>query len=194
MLDIFVLMVVAFDTELNQLTLTNVTAIRGSIVTFLPIPVLILTSLLPASFKAVLVYWRIKNPLPGSRAFSEHARKDHRINLEKLRENVGEFPLDARKQNAKWYELYRQVKDEPSVIDSHKNYLLFRDIAALSLLLIPIVPSVMYFFDLSTFQMTVSSGWFFFQYIISALAGRNAGNGFVKNVLSIHAGSKVRSP
>ncbi len=118
------------------------------------------------------MFWRCKHPLPGSRAFSVHAPADHRIDLTKLKKNVGEFPVGERDQNAKWYGLYKQVDSDPSVVDSHKNYLLFRDIAAMSLLLVPIVPAVMYFSGLDTPRILISTAWFLGQYLVAAFAAR----------------------
>src|SRR5690606_29990989 len=144
-LDFLVLLVLAFNTTIEALTPDRVAAIRASLAALLPIPVLLLSSLISANHKASLVFWRLKYPLPGSRAFSVHAPADHRIDLENLKGQVGEFPVDERSQNSTWYRLYKRVESEPSVLDSHKNYLLFRDIAAMSMLLIPIVPIVLYF-------------------------------------------------
>lgn len=139
-LDVLVLLVLAFHTAIQDLTPTAIAAVRTSLTVLLPVPVLILSSLISADHKAVLVFWRFKFPLPGSRAFSVYALADHRIDLTKLKKHVGEFPVAPRDQNAKWYSLYEQVDSEPSIADSHKNYLLFRDIAAMSLCLCPWCP------------------------------------------------------
>ena len=78
-----------------------------------------------------------------------------------------------------------------SVVDSHKNYLLFRDIAAMSLLLVPIVPAVMYFSGLDTPRILISTAWFLGQYLVAAFAARTTGIRFVQNVLAVHASRKV---
>jgi hypothetical protein len=128
-LDFLVLLVMAFSTAIDDLTPTRMAIIRAILTALLPVPALIFSSLLSADHKAVLVFWRFKYPLPGSRAFSVHAPVDPRIDLAKLEKNVGKFPVSERDQNSKWYGLYKQVDSELSVVDSHKNYLLFRDIA-----------------------------------------------------------------
>lgn len=190
-LDFLVLLVLAFHTAIEDLTPTRLAVVRASLTALLPIPVLIFSSLISADHKAILVFWRCKHPLPGSRAFSVHAPADHRIDLTKLKKNVGEFPVGERDQNAKWYGLYKQVDSDPSVVDSHKNYLLFRDIAAMSLLLVPIVPAVMYFSGLETPRILISTAWFLGQYLVAAFAARTTGIRFVQNVLAVHAGRKV---
>lgn len=190
-LDVLVLLVIAFHTAIEELTPTTVMAIRASLTALLPIPALILSSLISADHKAILVFWRLSHPLPGARAFSIHAPADTRIDLAALRKNVGEFPTAARDQNAKWYSLYRLVDSDPSVVDSHKNYLLFRDIAAMSLLLVPAVPLAMHFADIDTAGMKVSAALFFGQYLLTAFAARTTGIRFVQNVLAVHASRKV---
>jgi hypothetical protein len=192
-LDILVLLVIAFNTAVDDLTPTTIAVIRASLTTLLPIPALILSSLLSADHKAVLVFWRLQHPLPGARAFSVHAPADPRIDLAKLKKNVGEFPTAERDQNSKWYGLYKQVASDTSVVDSHKNYLLFRDIAAMSLLLVPVLPLAMYFSGIDSTRMLVSAAWFFGQYLVTAFAARTTGIRFVRNVLAVHASRKVSS-
>lgn len=190
-LDVLVLLVIAFHTAIDDLTPTRLAVIRASLTTLLPIPVLILSSLISSDHKAVLVFWRLQYPLPGARAFSVHAPADHRIDLAKLRKNVGEFPATERDQNSKWYGLYKQVDSDPSVVDSHKNYLLFRDIAAMSLLLVPVLPLALYFSGVDSTRMLISAMWFLAQYLVAAFAARTTGIRFVRNVLAVHASRKV---
>src|SRR5438876_460674 len=106
-------------------------------------PALILSSLIFADHKAILVFWRFKHRC-RARDPSLCTRRRIIADLAKLKKNVGEFPVSERDQNAKWYVLYKQVDSDPSVVDSHKNYLLFRDIASMSLLLVPVLPVGMY--------------------------------------------------
>lgn len=186
-LDVLILVVLAFPTAIQEMSPTAVAAVRAGLTVLLPIPALILSSLLSADQKAVLVFWRLKNPLPGARAFSVYAQADHRIDLEKLKTQVGDFPVGAREQNAKWYGLYRQVASDASVADSHKNYLLFRDIAAMSLLLVPALPVAMYIIGVDKTRILISATWFLSQYLVSAWAARTTGIRFVQNVLAVHA-------
>jgi hypothetical protein len=196
-LDVLVLLVIVFHTAIDDLTPTRVALLRASLATLLPVPALIVSSLISADHKAILVFWRLNYPLPGAGAFSVHAIADHRIDLAKLKKNVGEFPLAERDQNSKWYALYKQVDSDPSVVDSHKNYLLFRDIASMSLLLVPVLPLALYFSGAEASGVLVSGAWFLVQYLITGFAARTTGIRFVRNVLAVHASRKVtnsRSP
>lgn len=192
-LDVLILRVLAFHTAIHDVTPTTIAAVRTSLTVLMPIPVLILSSLISADHKAMLVFWRVKFPLPGSRAFSVYALADHRIDLAKLKKNVGDFPVDPRDQNTKWYSLYKQVDSDHSVADSLTNYLLFRDIAAMSLLLVPVLPIAMYLISVDGPRILISTTLFFFQYVISALSARTTGIRFVQNVLAVHASRKVTS-
>jgi hypothetical protein len=190
-LDFIALLVIVFHTAVDDLTPTKLAVIRTSLTALLPIPALIFSSLVPADYKAILVFWRLVHPLPGARAFSVHAPADPRIDLARLKKHVGQFPIGERDQNARWYSLYKQVNSDHSVIDSHKNYLLFRDIATMSLLLVPVLPVVMYFSGVEIWSIVATAGWFLMQYLVTALAARTTGIRFVQNVLAVHASRKV---
>lgn len=138
-----------------------------------PVVVLLLTSLLPSDGKAVLVFWRFRNVLPGHRAFSKHASADPRVNMESLRKNVGAFPEDPKEQNGAWYRLFKKVEADPSVAQAHKHYLLFRDLAALSIVLGVIAPGVLLALGGAPEVVLAAAGLFMAQYAASAIAARN---------------------
>ena len=148
-------------------------------------------ALLPAEWKATLVYWRIKDTLPGHRAFSKHAPSDPRIDLESLRKNVGAFPFEPREQNTAWYKLYKKVASEASVEDGHKSYLLFRDLAAISLLLTVVAPVGVYLLEGGIRAALLLGALMLGQYLLAAIAARNSGTRFVTNVLAIHSAKRV---
>ncbi len=135
--------------------------------------------------KARLVFWRWNNPLPGSRAFSHYVHRDPRIDVSALERNVGPFPTEPRAQNALWYKLYKSVEHESAVVDAHRNFLLMRDYAAMSFLLllgagimgILLIPS-----------STTGGGYVVLllaQYLLSRLAAANYGVRFVTTVLAL---------
>jgi hypothetical protein len=59
--------------------------------------------------KAVLVFWRVRNPLPGSHAFDKaKLDRDPRIDKARLRALAGgRVPRSGLEQNGLWYKLYR---------------------------------------------------------------------------------------
>jgi len=149
--------------------------------------VLLLTSLLSADAKAVIVFWRVKQTLPGHRAFSVYAPSDSRINIDALRKNVGSFPDDPREQNTLWFKLYKKVESEVTVAQAHRHYLLFRDLAAMSLLLAPIATLALYLGGAASQAASIAFALLCTQYAATALAGRNNGIRFVTNVLTLHS-------
>ena len=188
--DAVVLWLIAKQGTVVDLTGAKSLAMRASLITLLPVPALLLSSLLSSNFKAVLVFCRWQHPLPGARAFSVHAPADPRIALDRLRKNVGEFPQDPREQNGRWYALYREVQDQASVRDSHGQYLLFRDLAGVSLLLTLAVPLVLLAVASATSIVLGTAAFFLGQYLLAAQAGRVAGVRMVRNVLALHASLK----
>lgn len=165
--------------------------LRAGSATALPVLVLLLTGLLSHEAKARLVFWKITNPQPGSAAFTTHAPADARIDMKALAKNVGALPTEPREQNAKWYKLYRLVGDDPAVSEAHKLYLMYRDMAAMSLFLVPLVPAALWYAGGSIGSLWAAAGLFAVQYLVCALGARHSGTRFVCNVLAVHSTRKV---
>ena len=98
----------------------------------LPLATFILDGIVTDHFKAVLAYWKWRNPLPGHEAFSVHGRKDSRVDMKALEEEHGPLPTDQADQNQLWYKLSKATADRPSVDEAHYAWLLARDLTNLS--------------------------------------------------------------
>lgn len=160
--------------------------------TVLPVAVLLFVNVLPHELKSSLVFWRVNDALPGCRAFTRYAPRDQRIDMVALKKNVGAFPTEPAEQNAKWYKLYKQVSTDPTVRDAHRNFLLYRDMAALSLPLIVLVPAALSFAGVASPALWSAAALFLVQYVLTALSARWSGVRFVCNVLAVHSAKKVR--
>lgn len=90
---------------------------------------------LPRSAKEVLVFWRLSNRMPAHRVFDK--QHDNRIDWQKIRDAGGAPSLSPQEQNALWYNWYKTYRNDPSVVQSHKSYLAFRDLAAVAVLSAP---------------------------------------------------------
>ncbi|WP_175673288.1 hypothetical protein [Burkholderia ambifaria] len=191
--DVIALLVLVFHRPLADFSADKIAVLRSSLTVLLPVPILFLSYSLSHTQKAIIVFWRLRNPMPGSRAFSVHAPADSRIDLVALKTNVGAFPDDEHAQNAMWYRLYKLVENDTAVLESHQNYLMFRDIAAMSILLAPLAPVVLFVLGSAIATMVWSGVFFIAQYLIAAIAAKNNGIRFVQNVLAIHATKKVAS-
>ncbi|MBX9865204.1 MAG: hypothetical protein K2Y42_20875 [Hyphomicrobium sp.] len=152
-----------------------------------PLVAVFLNDLLPSNAKASIVFWRIKDALPGHRAFSEHAEADPRIDIAALKKRVGEFPRNPRDQNSSWYRLFQKYQSNVTIIDSHKRFLLFRDSSSLTLLILVIawLASVLAKAP-GGLQATVAGG-LAVQFLWLAVSARNTGIRLVQNVLALEA-------
>jgi hypothetical protein len=71
----------------------------------------------------------------GNRAFSRCAQRDPRIDQVRLARLVDEKSLPSPDaENAAWYRLYKEVHDDQSMQQVHREFLLLRDYAGLAAL------------------------------------------------------------
>lgn len=192
--DIVILSLVIFPEIIGQITVSNIAIARSVSGVLLPVIPLLLMNTVSQLMKARLVYLRWSNPLPGSRAFTKFVYADDRIDEAKLRKNIGPFPIEAKQQNSMWYGLYLKVKNEISVMDAHKAFLLYRDMAALSILLLMLSAFVLWFLNFPSGIIYKACGVFAIQYFLTMISARVAGYRFVSTVLSIHSTRKIPNP
>lgn len=149
---------------------------------------LLLTALLPPDIKASLAFWRVRHALPGHRAFSLYLGGDARIDAAALERRIGPFPSEPAAQNAEWYRVYRLHRNDEAVLDANRRFLLFRDLATVSLLLAVAVPIAL---KLTGWEVAMgpSGAMFAVQYLLSAVAAQQAGIRFVRTVLAIESAS-----
>jgi hypothetical protein len=145
----------------------------------------LLNSQLSADAKARLVFWRWSNPLPGSEAFTRWAPADSRVDLATLERTHGELPTDPVEQNRLWYKIYKSVDDDPSVVQAHREFLLYRDYACLALLAVPILGVVGLHLIPSTNTALPYLALLVGQCLLAIRAGRTNGRRLVTNVLAL---------
>jgi hypothetical protein len=145
---------------------------------------------LTADAKARIVFFRWRDPLPGSEAFTRHAVADPRIDLSMLQRDNGPLPADPRQQNLLWYRLYQSVADHPAVLWVHREYLFTRDYACLSLLmLIGLGTTSLFQFPSKSTALGYIS-LLTVQYLLVRRAARNYGVQFVTTVLALKGAGK----
>ena len=160
----------------------------------MPVVVLLIVNVLPHNVKSMLVYWKPLSVLPGCEAFTKYGPGDPRIEMAALRKNVGALPTDPTEQNSKWYKLYKQVPDEPEVVEAHRLFLMYRDMAVMSLALMILVPLGLLFARAASLAPWLAAGLFTVQYFVTALSARWSGIRFVCNVLAVHSARKATTP
>jgi hypothetical protein len=176
----------------NQLTLNGVPELIEAWRALIPAGFAFLftsvaNELLGSDAKARAVFWRWKNPLPGSRAFSHYAKRDPRVDLRRLKDKFGPLPTKPNDQNALWYRLYKSVEHHEAVVQVHRNYLFTRDYATAALLVCATL-GVAGFSTITSVRVSLAFlGLLILQYLIVRLAARNHGVRFVTTVLAIAA-------
>jgi len=193
-LDLFVVLFFVAPEVIRDATFNQIVVMRGLATAVLPVVVLLLTGVLSHDAKASLVYWKTENAMPGCQAFTKYGPADQRIDMIALKKNVGEIPTEPSEQNKKWFKLYKMVDGDAVVVEAHKMYLLFRDMAAMSLPLIGLVPLGLYFVGVSIATLWIAVAFFVLQFLLSVAGARNSGRRFVCNVMSIHSTKKVTNP
>ena len=168
----------------GRIAAITTSAVASGLITLAQI---IYSGFLGDKFKAVLVFWRLKHPLPGCRAFSTIAPRDPRIDAGRLKVRLGELPADPDEQNRVWYRLYRQHKDEASVNDAHGNYLLARELACLSIAFLFALPTLALALGVSFKVALPYAEILLVIYVLVAYSGSYYGHRFVANVLAIES-------
>lgn len=143
---------------------------------------------IPKSTKEVLVFWRTGvRRMPSSEAFSRIAASDTRIDTDRLVKHVGTLPTTPEKQSAVWYEIYRRHRNEPSVEDANAAYLLFREMAAIVVVLLAATVAADLSLGLVWRTVVLSLAALLGEYLVISAAARNAGTRLVANVLALES-------
>jgi hypothetical protein len=162
----------------------RVTTKDGIIAASIPLLTIVLTGFVNDLNKARLVFWRWRNPLPGSRAFTELIKSDPRIDIPALKRKLGEFPRNAQAQNSLWYGVYKKHRDSLEVSEAHRIYLLTRDMATLAAAFL-LFFSIGITLDSIPFRLVaIYCAILFGQYLLIAISARNYGIRFVLTVLT----------
>ena len=192
-LDVLILLLVLFPEALTGRALASTPGFgRLMAVALIPVPTLLLGVALPNGLKVILIYWRIRYASPEHRAFTEHAAADPRVDTGALRENVGALPDDPEAQNKLWRKLYHQVDMVVTVVESHRAYLLFRDMAAISFFVLVFALTALIVMHARQAQVWGCATIFFMQYVATAWTARRSGIRFVGAVLAQHGTKRAR--
>lgn len=155
----------------------------GLVLIMMPVVILVLSGVISSHWKAVLVFWRLKHPLPGHRAFSILARNDPRIDMQELKRKFGDLPRGEKDQNAVWYKAYKKVETATIVVAPHRSFLLARDLAAIALLFALGGSVGLLVVHVNARLVAVYAGAMLAQYLFLAIVARNHGKRLVCNVL-----------
>ena len=147
----------------------------------------LLLNILPAEIKHNIIFGKLKYSLPGHRAFTVHAKKDPRIDMENLKKILGVLPKLPSEQNRIWYKIYQQHKNDEQIIDSHLKFLFFRDSSILTIFIFIGFIILCITFKATLFQWILSISFITIQLIIFIISAKNNGIRFVQNVLCLES-------
>lgn len=146
---------------------------------------LVLNGLLSENNKARLVFWRMRVPLPGCRAFARYMHEDPRVDPKVLETRFGPLPSAPDDQNRLWYRIYQAYSGEPSVTDAHRSYLATRDTATLTALFLLTFVPVGIFLAQNLVLWIFYAGAMAIVYLLTSQAARNYGQRLVTNALAL---------
>jgi hypothetical protein len=155
--------------------------------TVIPVAVLLIVDVLPHKMKCMLVYWKPYGWLPGCEAFTKYGPEDPRVDMTRLAANVGPLPTSPKEQNSRWYQLYKAKANEVEVAEAHKLFLMYRDMATITVFLIPLVPLALYRAYAPPSSQWIAAGALLVQYLVTGLSARHSGIRFVTNVVAVHS-------
>lgn len=192
MLILIMLSIVNIKNSDSILDLVEKVQTSGIGLIFASILTLLINGILKTDYKNIMVFWKVKQPLPSYRVFSHLIKNDHRIDYDELNTKYNPLPLDPESQSKLWYKLLKKYPDDEMILQSHRDYLLYRDLTAISFLL-----SVIYlitFLLLKIFGINISILLilvFLLEYLILLIAARAKAERFVLNVVSCDLTSSV---
>ncbi|MGX9983173.1 hypothetical protein [Methylobacterium fujisawaense] len=154
----------------------------------------VVNGLLSSTTKARLVFLRWRHPLPGCRAFSRLAPADPRIELDRLRRALGgKFPATPEAENAAWNRLLAAVKNEPNVLQSHRDFLLTRDLTGLAAIVLVVFGAIAAVFAPTSRAAGLYGLVLAAQYLLVRQAASNYGSRFVCTVMAARSSGPLRA-
>jgi hypothetical protein len=157
---------------------------NGIFMALSPIIALIFTGIISSEYKARLIFLRWKYALPGHRVFSDLIKRDARIDIKKLTAKMGKLPRKPSEQNSKWFSIYKSYSHSVIVNQAHKDFLLSRDLCAISFLFATIGSLGIYF---AGSNLKWTGGYLLIMashFVALTIVARNHGNRFACNAIA----------
>ena len=168
----------------DSLTLSQAALQRVGIAGASGVGLLVLGDLVPRSVKEVMVFWRLRDRLPGCRAFTVIAPRDSRIDPTELAVLLPTSTMSPTAQNALWYRWLKETEDDPAVSDAHKRFLALRECAVLLFLLLLLTPFLVLFPSQPSKGIVLLGVGSALAYLLAMGAARNAAARLVSNVIA----------
>lgn len=156
-----------------------------------PFIAIFVNGLISAHWKTTLVFWEIDYPLPGSKAFTKHMYRDSRIDIQSLKDRYGELPNTPQNENTLWYKIYLKHQSTVQVIESHRSWLLLRDLTTISMIFTATLGASVLLSNVATKVQFYYLGFLTLIYLLMRITAKHYGERLVTNVLAVesHSGS-----
>lgn len=146
---------------------------------------LLLLGLIPPDWRDRIIHLRWHHPLPGSRAFSKIGPETAHVNMLRLAEKHGPFPEDPAAQNQLFYRIYKPLRDDVGVCDSHRRYLAARDIGTITALLMVPLPFLAFLATGNFARSGIYGLLLVVIFLLCAIAAKNYSLRMVQHVLAL---------
>jgi hypothetical protein len=147
----------------------------------------LLQDIVPKAVKEAFVFFRVRNRLPSSRAYTELAMRDNRVSAAFVEKVSAQNDLSPTAQSARWFEIYNKIRDRPQIKHANLRYLAWRDGAAASLVLALATPVLGAASILAWTEVAYLSGGCTAAAFLIAQAARNMANELVIEVVALEA-------
>lgn len=144
-----------------------------------------------SNLKRYLIFWW--NPIPGETIFSDIkiSTKDNRFTTSEValtyKEIYKNMPTDKKTrykyQNSNWYSLLNKHESETKVQVAHRDYLMCRDMATSTILMLIVYFLLSLILNLITFNLKALI-YLFVVYLICIIAAKTKSKRFVKTVIA----------
>jgi hypothetical protein len=176
----------AIDIKSIKLYFAELRVEDGIFFSMLSLIIIIVGGMFSNKYKEIIVFWKLKDRLPGCEAFSKYIYEDDRIDIDKLKAVLGELPTEPKKQNSKWYDLFKSINDH-SINKTHKDFLLCRELSVMTLLMFLLSIPIFYKYEAIGLYYLLFVG---LEYIVIRNCAKNTAQRLVVNTLALVSSKK----
>ncbi len=171
----------SIDIDNIQQYFTELQVKDGIFFTLLSLVIIIASGMFSNKFKEIIIFWKLNDRLPGCEAFSKYIYEDDRINVKKIKAKIGKLPNNPKKQNSKWYELFKSINNH-SIDKTHKDSLLCRELTIMTLLMFLLTIPIFYKYDIVGGYYLIFLG---LEYLVVRYCAKNTAERLVVNTLAL---------
>ncbi|MDD4438873.1 MAG: hypothetical protein PHS04_12690 [Tissierellia bacterium] len=164
---------------------------NGIGLTTVSILAILLNGVLKTDYKNLLIFWKSKHSLPSYFVFSKLSKKDDRIDFDELSNTYAPLPEEPELQHRLWYKILKKYPDDEMILQSHRDYLMYRDLTAILFLLIVLYIVIFIIMKLAGVNiLSLPIIVYMVEYFLLVISTRNKAERFVLNVIACDLSQK----